>query len=218
LSLLRDFVKNYEDMSDDNGFQFKFYCDVCRDGFLTKYRQAPFAKARSFLGAASSIGSNLGSGVFGRVGGGGQGAAQHMHDSKWREAHEKALDEAMGEARAHFSKCPGCTKYVDANCWNEQVQMCVSCSPRQTVVVAQARAQAFGQKAQEAMNAQDYSTEISGAQEVRILCPACKKPTSSGKFCEVCGAPLSKQACPTCGSTNSVTAMFCNNCGGKLRQ
>ena len=204
-------------MSDDNGYQFKFYCDICRDGFLTQYRQAPFARARSLLGTAGSIGTSLGGGVLGRLGGGGQRAAQHMHDSKWREAHEKALDEAMSEARAHFSKCPGCTRYVDANCWNEQAQMCVSCSPRQTVVIAQARAQAFGARAREAMTSQDYSAEISAAQDVRILCPSCKKPTSSGKFCEACGAPLSKQACPACGSTNSVTAMFCNNCGGKLR-
>jgi hypothetical protein len=216
LSVLRDFVKNYEDMSDDNGYQFKFYCDICHDGFLTKYREAPFAKARHLFGAASSITSNLG-GRLGGLSSGGQSASQHMHDSKWREAHEKALDEAMGEARAHFTKCPGCMRYVDANCMNEQVQLCVTCSPRQTVVVQQARAQAFNTKAQEAMMGQDYSAEISGAQEVRIQCPSCKKPTASGKFCEACGAPLSKQGCPTCGSTNSVGAMFCNNCGNKLR-
>lgn len=215
---LRDFVRNYDDMSDDHGFSFKFKCDICGDGFLTKYREAPFAKARGILGAASSLSSGIG-GRFGGMAGSSYGAgsaAGYMHDAKWREAHEKALDEGMAEARGHFTKCPGCTKYVDATCWNEQALMCVECSPRQAVAVQKARAQAFGQKASEAMMAQDYSAEIKGAEEVKILCPSCGKPTSSGKFCEVCGAPLSKSECSNCGAKISPGARFCNNCGAKL--
>ncbi len=220
--VLRDFVKNFDDMSDQNGFQFKFKCDICGDGYMTKYRQAPYAKAKGFLGAASSLGSGLGSVVGGRAGslgwgaGGAHNAAGYMGDAKWREAHEKALDEGMAEARAHFTKCPSCTKYVDATCWNEQALMCVDCSPRQAITVQKARAAAFGQKAQEAMMAQDYSAEIKGAEEVKIICSKCGKPTSSGKFCEVCGAPLDKSACPNCGAKLSATARFCNNCGTKL--
>ncbi|MDA4111794.1 MAG: zinc ribbon domain-containing protein, partial [Thaumarchaeota archaeon] len=194
--VLRDFVKNFDDMSDQNGFSFKFKCDICGDGFLTKYRPAPYAKAKGLLGAASGLGSSLG-GAFGGVGGsswGAHSAASSMADAKWREAHEKALDEGMAEARAHFTKCPSCTKYVDATCWNEQGLMCVECSPRQAITVQKARAQAFGQKAQEAMLAQDYSAEIKGAEEVKITCSQCGKPTSSGKFCEVCGAPLERSA------------------------
>ncbi|HUK80540.1 MAG TPA: hypothetical protein VLU91_07760, partial [Nitrososphaerales archaeon] len=146
--VLRDFVKNYEDVSDQNGYSFKFMCDICGDGFLTKYREAPFAKAKGLLGAASSLSSGLGGrfGGFGGSAGGGSSAAGYMADSRWREAHEKALDEAIAEARGHFTKCPGCTKYVDATCWNEQALMCVECSPRQAVTVQKARAAAFGQK------------------------------------------------------------------------
>jgi membrane protease subunit (stomatin/prohibitin family) len=217
--VLRDFVKNYEDMSDDNGYQFKFYCDICGDGFMTAYRQAPFAKTRSLLGAATNIG-NIGGSILGRGGGmfgGAKGAADSMHDAKWREAKEKALDDAVAEAKAHFTKCPSCAKYVDATCWNEQVLMCVECAPRQAVVVQKAKAQAFVQKAGEAMQSKDMSAEIAAAEEVRIICPNCKKPTTSGKFCEACGAPLEKQACPNCAASNSLTARFCNNCGGKLR-
>lgn len=215
---LRDFVKNFDDMSDDNGYQFKFKCDICGDGFLTKYREAPYAKTRSLLGAGSSIAGGIGGalGRFGGMAGGAGGAAGHMHDAKWREAHEKAFDDAVAEARGHFTKCPSCAKYIDATCWNEQALMCVECSPRQAVVVQKARAQAFGAKAQEAMYAQDYSAEIKGAEEVKILCPTCGKPTSSGKFCEVCGALLSKSECPNCGAKISSGARFCNNCGTKL--
>lgn len=205
-------------MSDRNGYSFKFMCDICGDGFLTKYRPAPYAKAKGILGAASSLGGSIG-GALGGVGRGTWGAhsaADYMADSKWREAHEKALDEATAEARGHFTKCPGCTKYVDANCWNEQALMCVECSPRQAVIVQKARASAFGQKAQEAMSVQDYSAEIKSAETARVTCPRCGKPTSTGKFCEVCGAPLERTACPNCGAPISTAARFCNNCGTKL--
>jgi hypothetical protein len=212
--VLQDFVRNYDDLSDDNGYQFKFRCDICGDGFLTKHREAAFAKARSLFGAVGSLGSTVG-GPLWRAGGA-EGAAEHMRSGKWKEGWEKAFNEAVVEARGHFTKCPSCTKYVDATCWNEQVQVCVECSPRQTVVVQKARAQAFGQRAQEAMLAQDYSAEIKGAEEAKVLCPNCGKPTSSGKFCEVCGAPLERTACPTCGAKISPGARFCNNCGTKL--
>ena len=139
-----------------------------------------------------------------------------MQDSRWREAHEKALDEGIAEARGHFTKCPGCARYVDATCWNEQALMCIEDSPREAVTVQKARAAAFGQKASEAMYAQDYSAEIKSAETVRIICSNCGKPTSSGKFCEVCGASLAKTACPNCSAPVSSTARFCNNCGTKL--
>lgn len=209
---LRDFVKNHEDMSDDNGFQFKFYCDICGDGYLSRYRQAPFAKARSILGVAEGVGSLFGRSVYGA-----KGAADTLHDAKWREAKEKAFDEALREARAHFTKCPSCTKYVDANCWNDQAQMCAECAPRQAVAVQKAKAQAFVQKAGEAMMAKDFSAEIAAVEEVTVICPSCGKPTASGKFCEACGAPLDKKLCPNCGAKNSVSARFCNNCGTNLR-
>jgi len=201
-------------MSDQNGYAFKFKCDICQDGFMTKYRPAPFAKAKGLLGAASSLGSSFGG--FGGNAWGAQNAANYMGDSRWREAHEKALDEATAEARAHFTKCPGCAKYVDATCWNDQSLMCVECTPRQAITVQKARASAFGVKAQEAMLAQDYTAEIKVGEAVMVTCAKCGKPTASGKFCEVCGAPLVKSGCPTCGASVSATARFCNNCGTKL--
>jgi hypothetical protein len=213
---LRDFVKNVDDMSDQSGFQFKFHCDICGDGFMTKYRPAPFAKARGLFGAASSIGSSLG-GSFGNSAWGASSAANYMHDAKWREAHEKALDDATAEARGHFTKCPGCAKYVDASCWNEKGLMCIDCVPRLAVTMQKAQAQAMGAKAQEAAQSKDYSAEIKSTEDSMVTCPKCGKPTTSGKFCEACGAPLGQSVCPGCGVKVSPTARFCNNCGAKLQ-
>ncbi len=63
--VLHDFVKDHEDMSDDNGYHFKLSCDVCGDGSLTTCRPAPFAKTRFPLGAATNVGK-IGSGGLGR--------------------------------------------------------------------------------------------------------------------------------------------------------
>lgn len=34
--LLQKIPKNFEDFSDENGFQFCFYCELCNDGVTTK--------------------------------------------------------------------------------------------------------------------------------------------------------------------------------------
>ena len=217
--VLRDFVKNFDDMSDQNGFQFKFKCDICQDGFMTKYRQAPYAKAKGLFGGRQQHRQQLRRELLGVW----ATARGELHPRRatctipnGAKLTKRLWTMLQRKRGADFTKCPGCTKYVDATCWNEQGLMCVECSPRQAITVQKARAQAFGQKAAESMMAQDYSAEIKGAEEVKILCSKCGKPTSSGKFCEVCGAPLDKSACPNCGQKVSATARFCNNCGQKL--
>ncbi|CEK19222.1 hypothetical protein CP488_02449 [Chthonomonas calidirosea] len=32
-----EFVQNYDDLSTDQGFQFRFYCDHCRNGFMSTF-------------------------------------------------------------------------------------------------------------------------------------------------------------------------------------
>ncbi|MFH0909543.1 MAG: protein kinase [bacterium] len=45
------------------------------------------------------------------------------------------------------------------------------------------------------------------------LCPSCAKPNpSESKFCESCGAGLTRQ-CPECDRQNSVHKTFCGGCG-----
>jgi hypothetical protein len=34
MSSLIQFVANYDDLSTDKGFQFKFHCDKCRNGYM----------------------------------------------------------------------------------------------------------------------------------------------------------------------------------------
>jgi hypothetical protein len=37
MSTMIQFVANYDDLSTDKGFQFKFHCDKCRNGYLSRF-------------------------------------------------------------------------------------------------------------------------------------------------------------------------------------
>ena len=38
MSNMIQFVANYDDLSTDKGFQFKFHCDKCRNGYLSRFQ------------------------------------------------------------------------------------------------------------------------------------------------------------------------------------
>ncbi len=56
------FVANYEDMSTDKGYQFKFFCDKCRNGYMSRWVTSKSGLAGSVLRTAGSVfGGLLGS-------------------------------------------------------------------------------------------------------------------------------------------------------------
>ena len=57
---LIQFVQNYQDLSTDRGFQFKFHCDKCGNGYMTRFQTSTFGVAEAALGIAS----NLFGGIF----------------------------------------------------------------------------------------------------------------------------------------------------------
>jgi len=52
---LIQFVRNYDDLSTDRGFQFKFYCDRCGNGYETTFQSSATAGINDVLDTASSI-------------------------------------------------------------------------------------------------------------------------------------------------------------------
>ena len=44
---LIQFVQNYQDLSTDRGFQFKFHCDKCGNGYMTRFQTSTFGVAAS---------------------------------------------------------------------------------------------------------------------------------------------------------------------------
>jgi hypothetical protein len=49
------FVANHDDLSTDKGFQFKFYCDKCHNGHMSRFQPNSFGIAGSILNAAGSL-------------------------------------------------------------------------------------------------------------------------------------------------------------------
>jgi hypothetical protein len=48
-----EFVNNYEDLSTDRGYQFRFHCDKCGNGFMSRFETSTIGAAGSLLRAAS---------------------------------------------------------------------------------------------------------------------------------------------------------------------
>ena len=56
------FVANYDDLSTDRGYQFRFHCDKCGNGHMSQYEASTFGTAAGLLQAAGNLfGGMLGS-------------------------------------------------------------------------------------------------------------------------------------------------------------
>ena len=219
---LTAFNDNYQDLSTDAGFQFVFKCDSCGEGYKTSFIESKTYKKGSFfrnLGTiAGGAASMAGAGRLGNVIDRGSNMMSdkfHGMSPEWHNEHEQAFGSAQNEVKSHFHRCPKCKQLVCDNDWNEESSLCVSCAPRESVEVAAARATKMAQDIQEkASTTQVFKGEINARQ---ALCPKCNKPAGEGKFCSSCGANLALGKCPSCGATNAPSALFCNECGAKLK-
>ena len=218
---LQSFADNYEDNSSEAGFQFTFYCGLCREGYKTTFIESKTHRKAGFLkglGDIISAGSSmLGAGNIGHTIDRGTDILSEKYQGmspEWRKEWEVAFEQAQNEAKAHFSRCPKCTGWVCENDWNEQEGLCVECAPREAVEVAAARSQKMKRDIeQKADNTTVFTGEIESKQ---TMCPQCGKPASAGKFCNHCGAPMSMTACPKCGSKLQAGSKFCPECGTKV--
>ena len=218
---LQPFTDNFTDNSTEAGFQFTFNCYICEEGYQTKfipsksYKKGKITKTIGglFGAAAQMIGKyNVGYGVeratdvlggkFGEM------------SPEWRKEHDIAFEAAQTEAKAHFHRCPKCTKWVCENDWNEQEGLCTICAPREAIEVAATRAQ---KKVKDIAAKAEATQVFTGQIETKqTLCPVCGKPVGTGKFCANCGATLKMAVCPKCGAKNPAGTRFCGECGDKL--
>lgn len=223
--MLTSFTRNYQDNSTEAGFQFTFYCDICNDGYRSKFIESEtYKKGKLFRGigdGASIIGSLFG-GRMSRLGYGADRATNILSQKfdgrspEWQKEHEAAFERAKNEAAAHFHRCPSCNKYVCDHCFNEDEGLCTECAPRQEIYVARARAEAMKRNIDDAgATATVWKGNI---ESKTTVCPTCGKPAGNGKFCNNCGASMELKICPKCGTKNSQKVRFCNNCGTNLNE
>ncbi|OIN95927.1 zinc ribbon domain-containing protein [Candidatus Desantisbacteria bacterium CG1_02_38_46] len=218
---LQPFTRNFADNSTEAGFQFTFFCDICNDGYKTKFIESRTYKKKSFLsglGKAVSLGATiLGKSNIGyQISRGSDILSERFQGMtpEWHKEHESAFEFAQNEAKEHFRRCPKCTKYVCENDWNEQATLCIGCAPRESVEVASARAE----KMVEDIKAKAAGTTVFTGEVDRrqTICPECGKPAGEGKFCNNCGATLGLIKCPKCGAQSPAETKFCGECGTKF--
>jgi hypothetical protein len=158
------FVANYEDLSTDRGFQFKFYCDKCGNGFMSEFQASIVGTAGSLLRAAGDL--------FGGWLGSAGHSAYEIQRATGGAGHDAALRQAVDEGKGHFRQCPRCGKWVCPEvCWNAAARQCEECAPdfREELASsqAQAKAEAARQQLYEKAQQTDYVSGIdmsAGAQ------------------------------------------------------
>jgi hypothetical protein len=234
---LIQFVQNYQDLSTDRGFQFKFHCDKCGNGYMTRFQTSTFGVAEAALGIAS----NLFGGIFNQA----HNAEYEIQRAVGGKAHDSALAEAVTEGKTYFHQCGRCGHWVCPEvCWNGDAGMCEACAPKfdQEMAAAHAQAKAAAARAQlnEAAAKVSYvaGVDLSAGAVLRAPgVPAAAPPTPQGtagahghahctgcgteladgvKFCPQCGVPRKVAGCPGCGAAIQAGTKFCGECGVKF--
>ena len=222
---LIQFVQNYQDLSTDRGFQFKFHCDKCGNGFMTRFQVSTFGVAEAALGIASS----LFGGVFNQV----HNAEYEVQRAVGGKAHDAALETAVAEGKTHFHQCTRCGKWVCPEvCWNTDAGMCDGCAPKFEHEMTAAHAQAKAAAANAQLHAKAAQTDYVGdidmsakavyhgpapATAAADRCTGCGSAMADGvKFCPQCGTPKKAPGCPGCGAAIQANTRFCGQCGTKF--
>jgi len=210
MSDLIGFTRNHEDQSTDRGCQFKFFCDVCGNGYLSPFQASVASAATSLLHGLGS----LAGGKLGRVG----DAAYNIRRATGGKAHDAALRAAVEAVKPHFMQCSRCGKWVCKEiCWNPRRGLCVSCAPKLEQELAAKQSEAELTQMAQKVDQVDYTKDLNVVDEAVAKCSQCGAETAGGKFCPSCGAPLAtRQECPRCATRFPPGTRFCPGCGQKV--
>ena len=220
------FVRNFDDLSTDKGFQFKFHCDKCGNGFMSNFQTSVIGVAGSLLNAAGNL--------FGWGYGAGN-SAYEIQRAVGGKSHDDALKQAVEEGKQHFKQCTRCGKWVCPEvCWNPNANQCEDCAPdfheQLAAAQAQAKTDAARHQLQEKARQTDYVSGVNMAADSHVKsasaggglsCSNCTTQLGGAKFCPQCGTPAPQPApspkfCPDCGTQLGATSKFCPECGKKF--
>lgn len=222
------FVANHEDLSTDRGYQFKFYCDKCGNGYMSRFEASAIGTAGSLLRAAGDM--------FGGWLGSAGNSAYEVQRAVGGKAHDEALARAVEEGKEHFHQCSRCGRWVCPEvCWNAAAGQCEECAPdyREEFASshAHAKADAAREQLQEKARATDYVSRVDmsagatfgaaaagGPAAASRRCAACDAQVGQAKFCPECGTPAAppRPTCADCGHQPEGTPKFCPECGSKM--
>ncbi len=206
-----EFTDNYQDLSTQGGYQFKFFCESCGNGYMSSFKPSKTGMATGLLrGAGSMLGGMLGSASYG---------ADQLREVIAGPAHDRALQEAVEEIRPLFIQCKRCGQWVcEEICWNKERGLCAKCAPITQRELGSIQARLTVEQAEAKMREQDFTEGLNLTAEAVLLCPVCGAENDGGKFCQECGASLApKVECPRCGTKLKPSAKFCPECGAKTQ-
>lgn len=203
------FTGNHEDLSTDRGYQFKFYCEKCNNGYMSSFE----ASTIGMLGSAARVAGSLFGGIFGSV----ADSSYEVQRAVGGSAHDAALKKAVDEIAPIFKQCTRCGHWVcEPICWNKKAGLCETCAPDLDEEMAAAQAEAAREQVQEKARTVDWLKNKKVDQVTGAVCGQCGAKTQGGKFCMECGATLSaKRKCISCGHEAEGTPKFCPECGDK---
>lgn len=202
-----EFVQNYDDLSTDQGYQFRFHCNHCGNGYQSSFIPNKLGMAGGFLRAAGDL--------FGGVLGNASNSAYDIQRAVGGPAHDRALQEAVQEIKPLFIQCRRCGDWVcEQVCWNKDKGLCKQCAPVLAEEMAAAQAQAgrdqIFTKAAESDQTQGLNVNVQTAAQ----CPNCGAAATGSKFCPECGASLNpKKHCSNCSTEIPAGVKFCPECG-----
>jgi hypothetical protein len=202
-----EFVENYDDLSTDQGFQFRFHCDRCGNGYQSTFVANKLGMAGGFLRAAGGF---LG-GALGNAG----NSAYEIQRAVGGQAHDGALRNAVQEIKPLFNQCRRCGKWACKTiCWNEDKGLCKECAPVLAEEMASAQARAGRDQITEKAYASDQTLGLDVTMQTSAQCPSCGAASTGSKFCSECGTPLAKKdTCSACSTTIPAGSKFCPECG-----
>jgi hypothetical protein len=202
-----EFTDNYQDLSSDRGFQFKFYCQKCGNGYMSSFKANSLGTAAA---AARGVSSLLG-GIFGRA----AASAEQLQSMVAGPQHDHALRAAVEEIRPLFKQCTRCGQWVCGPvCWNEKAGLCETCAPDLDEEIAAAQALAAREQVLEKARSVDFVGQRDLANVVTVNCTKCGAKIQGAKFCPECGTPTAqKKTCGSCGKTAEGSPKFCPDCG-----
>src|SRR5204863_5199459 len=178
------FTGNYEDLSTDRGYQFKFYCEKCHNGYMSSFK----GSTMGMIGSAARVAGDLFGGVFGRVADG----SYEVQRAVGGPAHDAALKAAVDEIAPIFKQCTRCGNWIcEPVCWNKKAGLCESCAPDLDEEMAAAQAEAAREQIHSKAREVDWTKSRNVAQVSGAVCNACGAKTQGAKFCPECCANLS---------------------------
>ena len=206
------FTKNHRDHSNDNGYQFEFFCDKCGNGSRSAFKASAMGMAASVLKAAGAI-------FGGSVRGAGRGA-DHLKDALRGPAWDSAFQAAIAECRPKFRQCTLCGKWVCPEvCWNAERGLCESCAPNLAEHAPALQASEAVEQARAKIRGSDQlrGADVTNAVASVVTCAKCQSSLApQARFCAQCGsavAAVGPKFCSGCGASVAPGARFCAGCG-----